>query len=275
MKKWKFTAKRWFEPLRQPAARVRPLRRGFWGVLLVLLAWARAARADVPPLQPKGYTNDYAGVLSAGAVAQADALAAEVERKTGAQMAVVIVKSLDGQPIEDYANTLARRWGIGRKDNRGILLLLAIQERRDRLEVGYGLEPILPDGKVGGILRGLRPYLQQGNYDAAVLTALGAISAVIAQEAGVTLETRAPPGPPAAQYHSRGVDLPWWVILLGVGGLVLFILITGMNPLFFLMGGVPGWGGPGGRERDGNWDGGGFSGFGGGDFGGGGASSDW
>ncbi|HZS49731.1 MAG TPA: TPM domain-containing protein [Bryobacterales bacterium] len=275
MKKWKSTARRSFEPLRPAAARVSPVRRGLWGALLLLLAWAGAARADVPPLQPKGYTNDYAGVLSAGAVAQADALAAEVERKTGAQMAVVIVKSLDGEAIEDYANTLARRWGIGKKDNRGILLLLAIQERRDRLEVGYGLEPILPDGKVGGILRGLRLYLQQGNYDAAVLTALGEISAVIAQEAGVTLETHALPRPPAAQYHSRGVDLPWWVILLGVGGLVLFILITGMNPLFFLMGGMPGWGGPSGRERDGNWDGGGFSGFGGGDFGGGGASSDW
>ena len=240
----------------------------------LLLACAAIARADVPKLQYKGYTNDFAGVLNPQAVTRVDALAAEVERKTKAQIAIVLVKSLDGEPIEDYANTLARRWGIGGKENRGVLLLLAIQDRRDRLEIGYGLEPILPDGKVGGILRGTRSYLREGNYDRAVLWAVDQLAQVIAQDAGVTLEGRTYQGPPPAQRRrQRGVGLPWWAILLGAIGILWFFVKTGFNPLF-LLGGFPGGSGSGGGGG-GGWDGGGFSGLGGGDFGGGGASSDW
>lgn len=240
-----------------------------------LLACAAAALADVPQLQPRGYTNDYAGVLSETAIRRAEALAGEVERKTGAQIAIVIVKSLDGTPMEDYANTLARRWGIGRKDNRGLLLLLAIQDRRTRFEVGYGLEPILPDGKVGGILREMRPHLRASNYDAAVLLALHEVAGVIAKDAGVTLEGQTYQRPPPEEGRPA-VDLPWWVILFGVAGLIWLVLKTGINP-FFLLWGMSGWGGSGrgGGGGGGGWDGGGFSGFGGGDFGGGGASSDW
>ena len=240
----------------------------------LLLAFSLAtARADVPKLEPHGYVNDYAGVLGQTAITRSNALAAEVERKTGAQMAVVVVRSLDGIPIDDYANTLARRWGIGKKDNRGVLLLLAIQDVRDRLEVGYGLEPILPDGKVGGILRSLRPYLRQKDYDGAVLAAVDQLAAVIAQASSVTLEgqtLRRPP--PEGRYRRSPANFPWWVILLGVVGIIWLILKVGINP-FFLLGALGGWGGGGGGR--GGWDGGGFSGFGGGDFGGGGASSDW
>ena len=260
MRKWRFTENRLFRPGMGPA--------------IALLVCA-AARGDVPKLEQRGYTNDYAGVLSAAAVARADALAAEVERKTKAQIAVVIVRSLDGEPIDNYANTLARRWGIGRKENRGVLLLLAVQDRRNRLEVGYGLEAILPDGKVGAVLRSMRPYLQQGNYNAAVLVAVDQVAQVIAQDAGVTLEGRAEQRPPPYGRRARPglLDLPWWVLLLGAGGILWFLLKTGINPLFLM--GMGGWGGGLGGGKGGGWDGGGFSGFGGGDFGGGGASSDW
>ena len=101
-------------------------------LICLLLACAVVARAEVPKLQYKGYTNDFAGVLNPQAVARVDALAAEVERKTKAQIAIVLIKSLDGQPIDDYANTLARRWGIGGKENKGVLLLLAIQRSEER-----------------------------------------------------------------------------------------------------------------------------------------------
>jgi len=245
---------------------------------LLLLASPAWLRGDVPQLQARGYTNDFAGVLSAEAIARANRLAAEVEKKTGAQIAVLTVKSLDGEPIEDYANTVARRWGIGHKDNRGVLLLLAVQDRRDRIEVGYGLEPILPDGKVGGILRGLRPYLQQRNYEAAVLLALDQIAGVIAQESGVALDTRPLEiAPPAGR---RETSLPAWVVVLIGVGFIILLLTGGISPLLaFLLGwGGPrrgGWGGPGGGSWGGGSGGGGFGGFGGGDFGGGGASSDW
>ncbi len=243
----------------------------------LLLACAALARADVPKLEPRGYTNDYAGVLSPAGIRRADALAGELQQKTGAQIAVVIVKSLDDNPIDDYANTLARRWGIGqKKENRGVLLLLAVQDRRDRLEVGYGLEPILPDGKVGGILRGMRAYLREGNYDAAILYAVNEIASAIAKDAGVALEGQTYQRPPPGHRRQRGADLPLWAILLGVVGILFLIFKAGINPLFLLWG-LSGWGGSGrgGGDGGGRWDGGGFSGFGGGDFGGGGASSDW
>lgn len=243
---------------------------------LLVLGSGVILRADVPQLKFRGYTNDFAGVMSSEAVARADALAAEVERKTGAQMAVVIVNSLGGDPAEDYANTLARRWGIGKKDNRGVLLLLAVQDRRDRIEVGYGLEPILPDGKVGGILRLMRSYLQQRNYDAAVLAALDQMAGAIAQEAGVTLGTPRLRMPPPAQYERT--SLPKWQIVVIAIVFLLLLLGGGVSPLLaFLLGwgGRGGFGGGGGSWGGGSGGGGGFSGFGGGDFGGGGASSDW
>lgn len=240
---------------------------------MLLAWWGATAWADVPALKPRGYTNDFAGALSQSAIARTDRLAGEVERKTGAQIAVVVVRTLDGEPIENYANTLARRWGIGRKDNRGVLLLLAIEDRRNRLEVGYGLEPILPDGRVGSILRSLRPHLRQGDYDGAVWLAVGQLAGVIAEASGVTLEDQnLPRPPPERRPGSEPADFPLWVILLGAAGLIWLVWKTGINPLF-LMGGMGGWDrhGKGGSR----WDGGGFSGFGGGDFGGGGASSDW
>ena len=238
----------------------------------LLLLWP--ARADVPPLKPRGYTNDFASVLSVSAIARADALADEVERKTGAQIAVVLVQSLDGEPIESYANTLARRWGIGRKDNRGVLLLLVVRDHRSRMEIGYGLEPVLTDGRVGSILRSLRPQLRQGDYDGAVLLAVGQLATLIAEASGVTLEDRSLPRPPPEDRRRREtVDLPIWAILLGALVLIWLISKIGIWP-FLLMGGFPGSGGSR-RGGGGGWDGGGFSGFGGGDFGGGGASSDW
>jgi uncharacterized protein len=225
-----------------------------------------AQAPKVTPLEPRGYVNDFAGVLSAGAAAGAERLAGEVERKTGAQMSVVTVRNLGGEPIEDYANALARRWGVGKKDNRGVLLLLAITERRTRVDVGYGLESILPDGKVGGILRSVQPATRAGDYDQAVLLTLWQIGNVIAQASGVTLED------PEVQRRPAAVDLPWWVILLGA---VAFLWIFSKVGPLMMLGGLPGFGGGRGGGGRGGWDGGGFGGFGGGDFGGGGASSDW
>ena len=132
--------------------------------LLALGAWAQD-----PKLEPRGYTNDFAGVLSPEAVQRLDRLAGEVQHKTGVQMAFVVIRSLEGQPIEDYSISLARRWGIGqRKENTGLLLLLVVNDRRSRLEVGYGLEAILPDGRAGAILRSMRPALREGRYDDAI-----------------------------------------------------------------------------------------------------------
>src|SRR5580692_5896341 len=132
------------------------------------ISLAAFAQDSLPKTKPAGYVNDFAGVLSQSGRDQLTALCTEVDQKAHAQIAVVAVKSLDGKPIEDYSIALATQWGIGPKQSStGVLILLAVQDHKDRIEVGYGLEPILPDGKVGGFMREAVPYLQEGNYDTA------------------------------------------------------------------------------------------------------------
>src|SRR3989304_5168860 len=158
--------------------------------LILLFSAASPGQAQFPATRPQGYVSDFAGVLSPQVKEQLEALCKELDQKTHAQLAVVTVKSLQGQPLEDFSMDLATKWGIGHKGgprdekaDRGILLLLAIDDREDRIEVGYGLEPIITDGRAGGILRSMVPYLRNGDYDGALW--LGAASI-------------APPTPPHA-----------------------------------------------------------------------------
>src|SRR6201999_1517593 len=113
------------------------------------------ALAEKPEqLKPSNYVNDFAGVLDASTQGTLNALCLEVQQKTGAQIAVVTIKTLEDQPVEDFAVDLFKRWGVGAKGaDRGVLVLLAAQDHKYRVEVGYGLEAILPDGKVGGFGR--------------------------------------------------------------------------------------------------------------------------
>src|ERR1019366_1503606 len=144
------------------------------------------ARAQMPGEKPKGYVSDFAGVLSGTAQAQLEALATEIDQKAHAQLAVVTVKSLEGKPIEDFSIALATKWGIGNKAkkagdqtaDRGVLLIVAVDDHRDRIEVGYGLEPIIPDGRAGDILRSMTPYLRNGDYDSAVSVGATSIAAI-------------------------------------------------------------------------------------------------
>src|SRR5689334_9600513 len=120
-----------------------------------LLCFSSLAFAvDWKALKPEGYVSDFAHVVDAQSKAALEQYCTRVEQVTGAQMALVTIPTLEGEPIEDVTNTIYRAWGVGQKGkNEGIMLLLVINDRRSRLEVGYGLEPILPDGFVGSILR--------------------------------------------------------------------------------------------------------------------------
>jgi uncharacterized protein len=256
-------------------------------LLLVSLAFAAGVRAQDPKqLKYSGYVNDFAGVLSASARNQLTTLCAEVDQKAHAQIAVVTIKSLGGQAVEDYAIDLAQRWGVGPKQsNSGILILFAVDDHKYWTTVGYGLEPILPDGKVGGFGREAVPYLREGNYDAALLLMTRRIADVIAQDRGVTLTTSAPLSRPRSPSgDSRGnygfvVPLLFIVFFL----FIRFLLsrggpLSGMRPgsgwwIGPMIGGMGGrgWGGGG----FGGGGGGGFGGFGGGSFGGGGAGGSW
>src|ERR1700758_2485379 len=121
----------------------------FIALLLLYLPILRVPAANAEQaknLKPQGYVNDFAGVLSAQAKDKLTALCAEVDQKAKAQIAVVTVSSLEGEPVEQYSIDLATAWGGGPKQSaRGILILVAPNDRKYRIEVGYGLEPILPD----------------------------------------------------------------------------------------------------------------------------------
>ena len=132
---------------------------------LLALSLAPASAVDWKALKPQGYVSDFAGVVDAQSKAELENYATRVQQQTGAEMAFITIQSLNGEPIEDVANTIFRSFGVGKKGkDEGILLLLSVGDRRDRLEVGYGLEPLLPDGFDGEILRAMRPALRQNQY---------------------------------------------------------------------------------------------------------------
>jgi uncharacterized protein len=253
--------------------------------LVLVLACSAAWAVDWKTLRPEGYVSDFAHVVDAGSKAHLESYAGEVERSTGAQMAFVTIPSLQGEPIEDVANTIFRAWRVGQKGkNEGILLLLAINDRRSRLEVGYGLEPILPDGIDGDILRQMRPALRKGDYGDALMAAAQTIGQSVAASKGVTIQSQLP-----RRTHPRVSDGIPWAVLIGAVVLLLVLSRAG-GPRGYSGGGgggfLPGlllgsmmnrgsWGSRGSGGFGGFDSGDGFGGFGGGDSGGGGASSDW
>jgi uncharacterized protein len=233
----------------------------------------------VSQLHPSNYINDFAHVLSPETATELNDIAQQIDQKAKAQIAVVTINSLDGRDIESYTVDLLKQWGIGNKStNRGVLILIAVKDHRYRTEVGYGLEPILPDGKVGGFWREVVPLLKQGDYDQAIKQNTERVASVIAEDAGVQLTgassgsaERPPPSRPSA-----GISLGGVVILIIV---VIIVLATPLRSILFWMllsgGGGRGGGWGGGGFGGGGGGGGGFGGFGGGSSGGGGASGSW
>ncbi|MEO8099928.1 MAG: TPM domain-containing protein [Acidobacteriota bacterium] len=256
--------------------------------LLVVLSAALACGVDVSKLEPHGYVNDFAGVLDPNGAAALETYCGAVERSTGAQFAIVLVKSLEDDTVEDVAVRLFEKWGIGKKGvDDGLLILLATEDRKNRVEVGYGLEPIVTDGYAGDVLRSIRPILRQGDYGGALLSAAQQLGQRVAQAKGVTIEGQ--PAPVRRRDNNGG----------GIGGIIIGFLVL-MFILSILGGGSRGGSGGGGnilagmilgqmlgggRRRGGGWSGGGFGGgggggggfggFGGGGSGGGGASGGW
>lgn len=212
--------------------------------------------------RPARLVSDYAGVLSRTEAASMEGLLLDLEQKTSAQVAVLILPSLEGGQIDDFANHLYERWGIGKKGkDKGALLLVALRDRKVRIEVGYGLEGILPDAKAGRIAdKAILPAFRQNRYAEGVIGGAHALARVIAEDAGVELTG----GPPPVR-RRRGSPL------LSLLFLILFIPLMIRHPFLaiLLLSGGRGGGFSGGGF------GGGFGGFGGGLSGGGGASRSW
>ena len=123
----------------------RHFAKGIWLISWLLLIASGAARAEnLKQIRPTGYVTDLAGIIQPQTKSQLEALCTELEQKTGAQMAIVTVKSLDGNDIQTYANDLFKQLGIGqKKQDNGVMLLVAPNERKYWTEVGYGLEPMI------------------------------------------------------------------------------------------------------------------------------------
>ena len=260
-------------------------------VLLVAPGWTLHGESVAGLPAPAGYVNDFAGVLTPETRQSLEELCTEVDHQAHAQIAVVTVKSMDPDKsgaiptIEEFATALEDKWGVGAKGtDRGVLLIVSLDPRKYRIEVGYGLEGILPDGKAGDIGREMQPYLHTNDYNQAIPLGVHEIAQVIATDAGVTLaglnRYEAPARDPEYTQPQRQGN-PIGALIVGVIVLVVIAVLirTGhIGILFFLlyslMGGGGGGGGFGGGDNEGGggFGGGGFGGFGGGGSGGGGAS---
>jgi uncharacterized protein len=268
--------------------------RALTGLVMLGVAALTLARAQDPAKlpQPTSYVSDFAGVVDAGSKANIEDLCRQVAEKAHATIEVVTVKSLDGDSIEDFTTKLEDKWKVGPKNtDRGVVMVFAIQDKKRRIEVGYGLEGILNDAKVGDIGRSMVPLLEQAQYGPAMQYGVQQIADDIAADAKVTLD---PVGQTQPTYHYRTVRHHGnnWV------GLIIFIVVLivifhgggrgggGRGWLWFLLGNMMGggFGGGGGGFGGGGFGGGGSGGGdGGGDFGGGfgggsgggGASGGW
>lgn len=258
------------------------IRTGPWGAarlaVLVLFVWAGAALAapTFPPLT--GRVVDDAGILSPQAEAQLTQELASLETQTGRQLVVATLPDLQGYEIEDYGYQLLRTWGIGSKErNDGAILIVAPSERKVRIEVGYGLEPVLTDALSSLIInQRIIPAFKEGRLEEGVVDGTQAIVQQLSlpddeARAAVAKAQESPQG-------EGGVGFGTIVVIF-----IIFWLLSGVfggrrrGSLWWLpliLGSGGGGGGRGGWSGGGGFGGGGFSG-GGGSGGGGGASGSW
>ena len=247
-----------------------------WLVYFILLlqcffAVSVSAQLSIPPKPSAAqgiYVQDYAHVLSEADKQKILRLGQELDNKTTAQIAVLTVDTLKGQPIEDFSLAVLRSWGIGNKEkNNGALLVIAVKDRQSRIEVGYGLEGILPDGLTGRIQdEAMIPYFKKGNYVAGIVGGYTLTASIVADSHNIKLEGITPYQGGSKQAAED--EYPVWMKLLMAAGIIILLIIDNLflggiitQMLFFALS----------RGRGGGRGGG----FGGGSGGGGGSSRNW
>jgi uncharacterized protein len=242
----------------------------FLSLVLFLFLIGDSARAERPFPKPRGLVNDFANVIPATYEQKIQAITHELLQKTSISVVVVTMPDIGGAEYNDYANRLYSAWGIGKKgEDKGVLIFATIQERKMRIETGYGLEGILPDGLCGEIRdRYMTPLLKENKFGEGLLNGTLAVAQVIAKDSGIKLSGQMPLK--TSKKRRSGLSfLPFILILIFMfssrrrGGSWLLL------PL--LLGGGGGRYGSGGFGGSFGGFGGGFGGFGGGMSGGGGA----
>lgn len=240
---------------------------------------ASSRSTSLPKPRETIYINDFAGVVDKETEDAISDLSAAIDSKSKAQIAVVTVDTTQDQPIEDYSLRLLRKWGIGDKTlNTGVVILIAVNDKQARIEVGYGLEDVLNDAKCGRILDDMLPYFREGDYSNGILSGYNSVASIVSAKYDLDFET--PNISHKSRTYSEDEWLRWYMqqsptvkTLIGVVIFILLCLIfgtrTGRNLLIFMI--RSSRSGPGGRS-------GGSGGFGrgrGGSGGGGGASRRW
>jgi len=240
-------------------------------LLILPLLMCLPASADSPFPAPKGLVNDFANVIPPAYEQKIQAITLEVLQKTDIPIVVVTMPDIEGYEYNEYATLLYEKWGIGKKGkDKGVLIFVTVKERKMRIETGYGVEGILPDGLCGNIRdQYMLPFLKENKYGEGLLNGTIAVAQVIAQHSGIKL-TGQVPLKRAPKRRSAFSFLPLILIIIIMfssrrrgGSWLLLPLLLG--------------GGGGGRYGSGGLGGsfggfsGGFGGFGGGMSGGGGA----
>lgn len=244
---------------------------------LALFAQAAVAAPRFPPLT--GRVVDAASVLSPGVETQLTQELADLEARTSRQVVVATVPDLQGYEIEDFGYQLGRAWGIGRKDqDDGVVFLIAPKERAVRIEVGYGLEPVLTDALSNVILQErVLPAFRDGRIEAGVVAGTQAIVQQLSLPDDQAKAQVAQASAPQDQSSGGGVPIVFiiFIVIWVLGGLTgAFRGRGGRSNAWWLLPWILSGGGGGGGRGGGFGGGGGFSG-GGGSFGGGGSSGRW
>jgi len=243
---------------------------GIAACVAILAITAGPAFAGEKYPRPSGYVNDFAGVLSLDDRNRMEALASELERKTSAEVSVVTVEDTGDRSIEEYATGLFEKWGIGKKGrDNGLLILVSMRKSEIRIETGYGIEGIMPDGLCGEIIRQkIVPAFKDGRFGEGLWNAVASSASIIAQDAGVNISFLSSLPDEYLNVKSAQVTIEEIIVRI-LFFIILFAFFGGRIFLFpFIFGG-------GFWRRGGGGFGGGFGGFGGGMSGGGGASGRW
>lgn len=233
-------------------------------ILLAIFALAGCAKTNIP--DPQGYVNDFAGMMRADAAKSLDVTLSQYAKQTTNEIAVVTVKTIGNESIEDFSMALAEKWKVGKKGkDNGVIILVAKEEKKIRIEVGYGLEPVLTDAKAKFIIdREMSSRFKNSDFTGGIQAGTNAVIQ--------TISGTYSPETSGSSQTSSDANWPVWLIILLIV-IVLFVIV------FVIMALVDGEGEggfwiSGGSGGGGGGDGGG-GGFGGGSFGGGGASGGW
>jgi uncharacterized protein len=229
-------------------------------LLLLLPSGASGAPNEIPAPVGDIYVQDFANVLSENDEIQLKNIGRSIDDQTTSQIAVLTVDSIGERSIEEYSVDTYRKFGLGTKENdNGVLLVIAMQEKKIRIEVGYGLEGVIPDGKAGRILDEFAiPHLKNGQPNLAVMNTYQAL----ANEVSGTNEFGSPP---QSDQHQQDLPIPSWLLIVIVIGVIVLDFMFFGGTLTYLLLSIISRGGGGGGPRGG----------GGGSSGGGGASRGW